>query len=292
MSAEGADDLAIIGSGKQALTQVAAVAAVRRLRRMRVFSPTAAKRVAFAEKLRGAFPGVEIRVADDAAAATQGASIITLDHPRARARYQLVHGRAGRACERRRRHHQRAQGIRAGSVFPAPAWSRSTRSRQRVRSARSSSIGMTAVRRRLDGRAAHRRHCRGRPATPAETDISLFKPMGMGISDVALGIEIIRRAQASGDRPRRCRPPASPPPAFPSFARGDCSMTQAIIRDISGAASCALARSVGARHKPASAVWPTHKPAAPVHSLFVAPAQDWPAWSKQSPAGCRPAACG
>src|SRR6516162_10515703 len=40
MSDEGADDLAIIGSGKQALTQVAAIAAVRRLRRVRVFSPT------------------------------------------------------------------------------------------------------------------------------------------------------------------------------------------------------------------------------------------------------------
>ena len=33
---------------------------------------------------------------------------------------------------------------------------------------------------------------------PAGTDISLFKPMGMGISDVSLGIEIIHRAQASG----------------------------------------------------------------------------------------------
>jgi len=33
---------------------------------------------------------------------------------------------------------------------------------------------------------------------PAGTDLSLFKPMGMGLSDVALGIEILRRAQASG----------------------------------------------------------------------------------------------
>src|SRR5438445_9530329 len=78
MSAEGADDLAIIGSGKQALTQVAAVAAVRRLRRVRVFSPTPGKRIAFAEKLRGIFPGIEIRVAEDVASATDGASIITL----------------------------------------------------------------------------------------------------------------------------------------------------------------------------------------------------------------------
>src|SRR6516225_5009895 len=78
MSDEGADDLAIIGSGKQALTQVAAVAAVRRLRRVRVFSPTPSRRAAFADKLRSAFPGIEIAVANEAASATDGASIITL----------------------------------------------------------------------------------------------------------------------------------------------------------------------------------------------------------------------
>ena len=78
MSVRDADDLAIIGSGKQALTQVAAVAAVRLLRRIRVFSPTPAKRNAFADKLRSTFPGIEIKVADDAARATDGASIITL----------------------------------------------------------------------------------------------------------------------------------------------------------------------------------------------------------------------
>jgi ornithine cyclodeaminase len=37
----------------------------------------------------------------------------------------------------------------------------------------------------------------GKPR-PENTDVSLFKPMGMGISDVALGIEILRRAEASG----------------------------------------------------------------------------------------------
>src|SRR5262249_61751874 len=40
MSARVADDFTIIGSGKQALTQVAAVAAARPLRRVRGFSPT------------------------------------------------------------------------------------------------------------------------------------------------------------------------------------------------------------------------------------------------------------
>jgi alanine dehydrogenase len=37
----------------------------------------------------------------------------------------------------------------------------------------------------------------GKPR-PGNTDVSLFKPMGMGISDVSLGIEIVRRAEASG----------------------------------------------------------------------------------------------
>ena len=78
MSHEDADDLAIIGTGKQALTQVAAVAAVRRLRRIRLFSPTPAKRSAFAEELRRNFPRTDIRVASDPADATDGASIITL----------------------------------------------------------------------------------------------------------------------------------------------------------------------------------------------------------------------
>src|SRR5262249_13950721 len=78
MSSEHADDFAIIGSGKQALAQVAAVAAGRRLRRIRVYSPTPAKRGAFAERLRAGFPGVEVKAAGDPASAADGASIITL----------------------------------------------------------------------------------------------------------------------------------------------------------------------------------------------------------------------
>ncbi|MDA4835808.1 hypothetical protein NY536_30750, partial [Enterobacter hormaechei] len=37
---EGANDMAIIGSGRQAMAQVAAVNAVRKLARIRVWSPT------------------------------------------------------------------------------------------------------------------------------------------------------------------------------------------------------------------------------------------------------------
>src|SRR5579872_6913654 len=49
-----ADELAVIGSGKQALPQVAAVAAVRPLRRVRVFSRRAEAREAFGRAVRDA----------------------------------------------------------------------------------------------------------------------------------------------------------------------------------------------------------------------------------------------
>ncbi|HYR84621.1 MAG TPA: ornithine cyclodeaminase family protein [Terriglobia bacterium] len=71
-----ADDLAIIGTGKQAFSQVAAVAAVRPLRRIRVFSPNAEHRMAFAENLKKEF-AAEVVVAAGVAEAVQGASIIT-----------------------------------------------------------------------------------------------------------------------------------------------------------------------------------------------------------------------
>jgi ornithine cyclodeaminase len=73
---ENADDLAIIGTGKQAFTQVAAVVAVRPIRRIRVFSPNTEHRMQFAEGLKKEF-GVEVVVADSVADAVRGASIIT-----------------------------------------------------------------------------------------------------------------------------------------------------------------------------------------------------------------------
>jgi ornithine cyclodeaminase len=198
MSEGDADDLAIIGSGKQALTQAAAVAAVRRLRRVRVFSPTPARRSAFAEKLRSAFPGTEISVADAAASATDGASIITLI---TRAREPVItssmvargaHVNAAGAITQERREFSQDMFLRATLVavdtLPATRqlsaefidWYDGTCGGDWTRVQPISAIVAAA-----------------RPR-PASTDLSLFKPMGMGISDVSLGIEIVRRAEASG----------------------------------------------------------------------------------------------
>jgi alanine dehydrogenase len=198
MSDEGADDLAIIGSGKQALTQVAAIAAVRRLRRVRVFSPTPTKREAFAQKLRSTFPAIEVAAADDPARATKDASIITLI---TRARDPVIsacmvapgaHVNAAGAITRERREFAQDLLARASRVAVDTLPAARALSAELIAWYDGTQAGdWSSVELISDIVAA------GRPR-PAGTDISLFKPMGMGISDVALAIEVTRRAQASG----------------------------------------------------------------------------------------------
>src|SRR5437588_3710904 len=55
LAARDADDFAIIGTGKQAMTQVAAVLAVRSIKRIRVFGPDAARREQFAARVMQEF---------------------------------------------------------------------------------------------------------------------------------------------------------------------------------------------------------------------------------------------
>ncbi|MEZ5649875.1 MAG: ornithine cyclodeaminase family protein [Burkholderiaceae bacterium] len=73
----GADEMAIIGTGNQAIAQVAAVNIVRPLRRLRVFGPDAGRRSAFAARVREAFT-FDVVEADSVAAAVQGAPLVTL----------------------------------------------------------------------------------------------------------------------------------------------------------------------------------------------------------------------
>jgi alanine dehydrogenase len=77
MSDPGATELAIIGSGRQALLQVAAVAAVRPLTRVRVWSPRESSRTAFAATIRAEL-GLEATASDTLEDALRGAPIVTL----------------------------------------------------------------------------------------------------------------------------------------------------------------------------------------------------------------------
>ncbi len=77
LSPPDAQSLALIGTGAQAMLQLAAVAAVRQLTRVTVFSPTPQKRRHFADAAAKRF-GLNVTAADSVAAAADGAEIVTL----------------------------------------------------------------------------------------------------------------------------------------------------------------------------------------------------------------------
>ncbi|WP_027660154.1 ornithine cyclodeaminase family protein [Salinispora fenicalii] len=69
--------LGVVGSGRQAWTQVWAAAAVRPLREVRVYSRSAARRTAFVDRVRAEL-GVPARAVDSAAAAVAGRDIVVI----------------------------------------------------------------------------------------------------------------------------------------------------------------------------------------------------------------------
>jgi ornithine cyclodeaminase len=75
LAREDADELAILGSGVQARTHLEAVLCVREIRRVRVYSPSAENRRAFATR-EAERQGVQVDAVDSARAAVEGASVI------------------------------------------------------------------------------------------------------------------------------------------------------------------------------------------------------------------------
>ena len=200
--------LAVIGSGKQALPQVAAVAAVRKLARVRVYSRRAEAREAFARAVRDEL-GLDAVAAPSLEAAVRDAAIVTL----------ITNATAPffTAAMAARGSHINAMGaiVPAREEFTQDIFPR---------------CGMIAVdtvagvrelssefRRRFGDDAAAWRGVRpiaslvaegaGRPTA---CDLTLFKAMGMGLSDLALGCEILARAERRGGAhalPERVRVP-------------------------------------------------------------------------------------
>src|SRR5438105_2531960 len=77
MAAPEARSFAIIGTGKQSLSQVGAVLAVRPIEELRVFSPRPEPRAAFAAKAREEF-GIKVVDCASVQAACDGSAIVTL----------------------------------------------------------------------------------------------------------------------------------------------------------------------------------------------------------------------
>lgn len=75
LASADADDLAILGSGTQARTHLEAMLAVRRVRRVRTWSPNRERREAFASEAAQRH-GIEVRAVDEPGAAVEGASLV------------------------------------------------------------------------------------------------------------------------------------------------------------------------------------------------------------------------
>lgn len=186
-----------VGAGKQALTQVAAVCAVRPIEEVRVFSRNAARRAAFAEQVRAAGLGADVVESDSTAACLANADVATLV-TRARAPFagavELAPGThlnaIGAISPEREEFRQDVFGrcglIAADSVASVRRLSKEFRTRfGDDESAWEAVRPLSALVASGEGR-------------PADADLSLFKAMGMGISDLAVGLAVLREAEAQG----------------------------------------------------------------------------------------------
>jgi ornithine cyclodeaminase len=207
-----ADEFAIIGTGHQSITQVAAVAAVRELKRIRVFSPTPENRRKFLAKLERLFPAVELLEAVSVAEAVKDAPIVTLV---TRARAPIVD-----ASMLARGAHLNAVGAIAPDreEFTQDVFDRAALiAVDMLESVKTLSAEFR--KRFADGDWSRVRLLSELVAAkwqrPEGADITLFKAMGMGLSDLALAIEILKRVKAKGGG----RVIPHPQPAQPRLVR-------------------------------------------------------------------------
>lgn len=203
-----AGEMAIIGTGKQAMTQAAACAAARRPGHIRVHSRSPEKREAFADALRSALD-VEVTTASSVAEAVRDAPLITLITNATEPFLDSAMVAAGA--------HINAMGAivpKRVEFEPAILDRCAVVAVDTVDGVRDLSNEFQAYYGGGNGSwddvvpisriiAESRRR-------PDDADLTLFKAMGMGMSDLALGIEILKRARAAGaghPLPERVRKP-------------------------------------------------------------------------------------
>ncbi|MBO0688618.1 MAG: ornithine cyclodeaminase family protein [Candidatus Dormibacteraeota bacterium] len=204
-----ADVLAICGTGSQALPQVAAVAAARQLRHVRVFGRDPERRRLFAERVRSEL-GIAAEGLSSAADAVRGAPVVTLA-TRATAPFlaaEMVergtHVNAVGAITPDRAEFEpalldRCAIVATDSVPGARSHSRELQERYGVDGR--GWAGLTPLA-RLAADDMRR---------PPGADVTLLKTMGVGLADVALGAQVLEEARRGG-RGRPLEPTRRVPP--------------------------------------------------------------------------------
>jgi len=196
MAPPDACTVALIGTGPQAVTQLAALAAVRPLKRVRVYSPTPEKRAAFVQRLAPRYD-FTLEVATSIPQALEGAEIVTLV---TRAEAPFVDATLLRDCR-----HLNA----VGAILPTRA-----EFAQDVFDLAHAVVVDDLENIRRGSRELRERYgdddqawsnvktlsqwlVQDPPPAPA-TGLRLFKSMGMGLSDLALARVVIAEAETRG----------------------------------------------------------------------------------------------
>jgi ornithine cyclodeaminase/alanine dehydrogenase-like protein (mu-crystallin family) len=191
-----ADELALIGSGHQAVMQVVAVTAVRPLKRLRVYSPTEANRKAFVEEAKSLF-SFDVVEAKSVKEATSGAPIVTIV---TRAREPFFS-----ASDLDRGSHLNAVGaiLPAFSEFNQDVFDRA--SLVVVDHIPNAKVASFEFKKRYDGGGGNWADVKELSeivakniTRPADADVTLFKALGMGISDLSIARSVYEQAKAKG----------------------------------------------------------------------------------------------
>lgn len=193
----GAGDLAILGSGVQARSHLEAMAVVRELRRVRVWSRTAANAEAYRE-WAAKEPGIEVEVMDRPAAALAGADIVctttAAKEPLVEAG-DLAPGAHVNAAGASFVDHRElsARTVARSAFFVDSRRSALAESGDLKAPLDAGLVGPDHILAEL-GEVLLGRH----PGRRDEREITVFKSLGLGVQDIMSGFAIARAAAAQG----------------------------------------------------------------------------------------------
>jgi alanine dehydrogenase len=192
-----ASSLALLGTGKQAFSQAQAVVAVRPIEEIRLVGRDASRRGLLAARLRE-----ELRLTvtefGDVAPAVEGAAVVTTI---TRAAQPVLSGDAispgthinaiGAIVPSRRELDERA--VARADLVVADSVAQAREDAGELRAAVDAGLLDWSKVRGLDEVVDE-----DPAALRGPGEVTLFKALGVGLSDVAIGLEVLRRAQASG----------------------------------------------------------------------------------------------
>ena len=190
--------LTIIGAGHQALTQVLAVAAVRSLREVRVFSRDTAHREDFVQRLKGSLSGdVGVRAASSLQQAVDGADILTTITSAPRPVFPGDWLQAGVHLNVCGSNYPDRREVDSRTVARADLVVADDVEAARVEAG---DLLLAEHEGRLSWARVHslRDIVAGSTGSRQPSDVTLFKSVGLAIEDVAAGAAVLELAEAQG----------------------------------------------------------------------------------------------